>query len=189
MGDFNESQFFKDYTDRPQRAFRQLMDQFRDKVYVTCIRATSRREDAEDLTQEVFIRVWKGLSGFKRKSSLNTWVYHIAWNVCASYLQKKGRAPLTASFSEENDDDNPTFVQLSTTDANVDQFEKRQFLNKLFEKLSESHQMVLTLFYYHEQTYAEISTITGMPIGTVKATIHRAKAGLRQAALVEMPTG
>ena len=165
------------------------MDQFRDKVYVTCVRATSRREDAEDLTQEVFVRVWKGLSGFKHESSLNTWVYHIAWNVCASYLQKKGRAPLTASYSEESDEDEPTFVQLSLDDKNVDQFEKREFLDRLFQKLPENHKLVLTLYYYQEQTYAEISTITGMPIGTVKATIHRAKAGLRQAAIVEMETG
>ncbi len=188
MSNFNEDQFFQDYNDRPQEAFRQMMDEFRDRVFVTCVRATSHRQDAEDLTQDVFIRVWKGLSNFQRKSSLNTWVYHIAWNVCASYLKKKGNALTTTPYSEIDDEEDVPFIQLSMNDPNMDTFEKKQFLAKLFKSIPENQQLVLTLFYLQEQTYDEIATITGWPIGTVKATIHRAKAGLRTAAVAEMQT-
>ncbi|MDP8228932.1 MAG: RNA polymerase sigma factor, partial [Candidatus Electryoneaceae bacterium] len=179
MNSFDEVQFFKNYVNHPERAFRLLMDEFRDKVFVSCLRATSRRQDAEDLTQDVFIRIWKGLPKFRRKSSLNTWIYHIAWNVCASYLKKKGRLPETVSYTEENDDDDHQWnLNLSVDDNRIKQFEKRQFIAKLFEALPETHRLVLTMFYLQEQSYAEISSITGWPLGTVKATLHRAKANL-----------
>ena len=60
MSSFNETEFFNAFKRIPQRAFRLLMDEFRDRVFTFCLRAASRREDAEDLAQEVFIRTWKG---------------------------------------------------------------------------------------------------------------------------------
>ena len=186
MDHFEEAEFLKEYGKNPERAFRRLMDGFRDRVYLFCLRAASRSDDAEDLAQEVFIRVWKGLGRFRGESSLATWIYRIAWNVCASYLDKKGRSPLTQPILEEVEEETGAGLVISDDDAGIKSFEDRQFLQTLFEALPEAYKLGLTLFYMQEQSYEEIATVTGWPMGTVKANLHRAKARLKAAALAEL---
>ncbi len=187
MGEFSEKEFLRNYRLKPNLAFRQLMDEYRDKMYLFCRRATRQKMDAEDLAQEVFVRVWKGLRKFRGDSSLTTWMYRIAWNVCASHLDKQGRTLDMSEYSETDSDDGDEvgMVHVGEDDAEVVQFEKKQYLEVLFNNLPSAHRLVLTLYYLEEQSYDEITAITGMPMGTVKATLHRAKANLRKAALEE----
>lgn len=189
MGDFNQNEFISDYRQNPQRAFRQLMDEYRDRVFTFCLRAASRREDAEDLAQDIFIRAWKGLDRFRGDSNLTTWIYRIAWNVCASHLDKKGRTIEMMSYNETDDEE----MQLgsyhgSAEDLSFKNAENRQFLETLFERIPEAHKMILTMYYMQEMTYEEIAAVTGRPMGGVKATLHRAKAGLKKAAMMELGT-
>ncbi len=186
MSAFDEKQFLATYKSKPELAFRQLMDEFKDRMFLFCRRVTKGTQDAEDLTQEVFIRVWKGLAKFRGDSALNTWMYRIAWNVCASHLDKKGRAMEMTPYEEgDKDDDNPVYARIGKEDQFISGFEQRQYLEVLFESLPSSHKQVLTLYYLQGQNYQEIADITGLKMGTVKATIHRAKANLRDAALAE----
>lgn len=91
------------------------------------------------------------------------------------------------SYAEESDEDDQQWsLNLSVDDDRIKQFEKRQFIAKLFEALPETHRLILTMFYLQEQSYEEITSITGWPLGTVKATLHRAKANLRKAAMNEL---
>jgi len=184
---FDEKAFLADYRSNPQRAFRALMDGFKERVHIFCARASSRREDAEDLTQEVFIRAWRGLESFRGESSLSTWIYRIAWNVCASHLERKGNAPEVSSYSEvdDADDDEPRHI-VPVEDLEFRNFENRQFLDVLFQRIPAQHKLVLTMYYLQELSYDEIGAVTGWPLGTVKATLHRAKANLRIQALAEL---
>ena len=163
------------------------MDEYRDRVFTFCLRAASRREDAEDLAQEVFIRTWRGLEKFRGESGLTTWIYRIAWNVCASYLDKKGRSIEIASYEENIDDerDVPNYSG-SVEDEGYKALEDRQHLQVLFDRIPEAHKLILTMYYLQEMTYEEISLATGRPMGSVKATLHRAKASMREAAIAEM---
>lgn len=182
MGKFDEQAFLSNFNKRPEIAFQQLMNEFRDQIFLFCRRATKGRMDAEDLAQEVFIRAWKGLSRFRGESSVSTWLYRIAWNVCATHLDKKGRAPDFAIYSEqESGEDRPVgHVHLGASNPDVKDFENKQYLEECFKALPESHRMVLSLYYLQERNYEEISSITSWPMGTVKATLHRAKAKLRE---------
>lgn len=170
------------------------MDEYRDRVYTFCLRAASRREDADDLAQEIFIRTWKGLDRFRGESGLTTWIYRIAWNVCASHLDKKGRAlQMTPYLENADDDEDAPYIsgreyKGGEDDAGFKSFEDRQYLETLFDRIPEAHKMILTMYYMQELTYEEISEVTGRPMGSVKATLHRAKAALRTAALAEMRT-
>jgi RNA polymerase sigma-70 factor (ECF subfamily) len=187
MGAFNEQDFLRNYRHIPQRAFRQLMDEYRDRVFAFCRRAASRREDAEDLAQEVFIRTWKGLDNFRGESGLTTWIYRIAWNVCASFLEKKGHSIEIAVYEENIDDEADALAYAGAEeDAQYASFEARQQLKVLFERLPAAHKLMLTMYYLQEMTYEEIGAATGRPLGSVKATLHRAKESLRTAALAEM---
>jgi RNA polymerase sigma-70 factor (ECF subfamily) len=188
MGVFDEKQFLNDYRSNPQAAFRQLMDEYRDRVFIFCNRAIPRRQDAEDLTQEVFIRTWKGLENFRGDSSLTTWIYRIAWNVCASAIDKSGRSLKMYSLSGNDDDEDEKPYEIEVEDIKFKNMEDRQFLEVLFERIPESHKMILTMFYLQEMTYDEMSAATGMPMGSVKATLFRAKASLKNAVLAEQST-
>jgi len=166
------------------------MDEYRDRVFTFCLRAASRREDAEDLAQEVFIRTWKGLENFRGESGLTTWIYRIAWNVCASFLDKKGRSIEVTSYDENVADDTEAPVYAGAEeDAQFESFEARQQLQVLFGRISEAHKLMLTMYYLQEMTYEEISAATGRPMGSVKATLHRAKESLHTAALAERCSG
>ena len=170
------------------------MDEYRDRVYTFCLRAASRREDAEDLAQEIFIRTWKGLDRFRGESGLTTWIYRIAWNVCASHLDKKGRALQMIPYLENADDDEDApyisgrEYKGVEDDAGFKSFEDQQYLETLFNRIPEAHKLILTMYYMQELTYEEISEVIGRPMGSVKATLHRAKAALRTAALAEIGT-
>ncbi len=196
MGGFDEKAFLLAYKRIPRRAFRLLMDEYRDRIYTFCLRAASRREDAEDLAQEVFIRTWKGLDRFRGGSSLATWIYRIAWNVCASYLDRKGRALPVLSYREDDDNDETHAASILDSvegelrggrdDREFKRFENRQLLDTLFEQIPEAHKLILTMYYLQELTYEEIAAVTNRPMGSVKATLHRAKTSLRAAAMAEV---
>lgn len=187
VGEFDEKVFLRNFKTNPELAFRQLMNEYRDRVFLFCRKASKDNMGAEDLAQEVFIRTWKGLAKFRGDSSLTTWIYRIAWNVCATHLDQKGKKPLMASYAENSDDETGTYdVHLGEDDYQVTNFEDRQFLEVLFERLPASQKMVLTLYYLQGQTYDEIASIADLPLGTVKATLHRAKAKLRVEAEAEL---
>ena len=189
MGDFKEKEFLRSYKLHPQHAFRLLMNEYRDRIFTFCLRASSRREDAEDLAQEVFIRTWKGLDRFRGDSSLTTWIYRIAWNVCASFLDKKGRSLEFLSYEETDDEEDQIGgYHAVVEDMEFKDFENRQFVEELFDWIPEAHKLILTMYYLQEMTYEEISETTGRSMGGIKATLHRAKASLRSAALQEMAT-
>ena len=185
VASFDEVNFISEFQRRPEHAFKMLMAGFRDRVFTLCLRVTPGPAEAEDLAQESFLRVWKGLANFRGESSLSTWIYHIVWNVCASHLERKGRSLDTTPYREEDGDEGEPHFSVSTEDEAYKSFEDRQFIGKLFDGLSASHKMVLTLFYLEEQSYEEIATVTGWPMGTVKATLHRAKDRLRTLAFAE----
>ncbi len=164
------------------------MAAFRDRVFALCLRVSPGPAEAEDLAQEAFLRIWRGLTTFRGESSLSTWIYHIVWNVCASHLERKGRSFDILPYREEDGDDEEIHYSASIDDEAFKRFEDRQYIETLMSRLTASHRMVLTLYYLEEQSYEEIAAVTGWPMGTVKATLHRAKDKLRHFALKEAPT-
>ncbi len=162
------------------------MDHFRDRVFLMCLRVAPGHAEAEDLAQESFIRVWRGLESFRGDSALSTWIYHIVWNVCASYLEKKGRASDFIPYREEDEEDDGFFSYSAPIDDQAfKNFENRQFITALLARLAPAQQMILTLYYLEEQSYQEIADVVGWPMGTVKANLHRAKERLRALAFKE----
>lgn len=186
MGNFDEQQFLRDYHANPQAAFRQLMDGYRNQIYLFCLRTVSRREDAEDIAQEVFIRAWKGLESFRGDSSLNTWIYRIAWNVCATFIEKKGRLPGMTSYEETSEEDGLSIPQIPTDEAGYGNFEDGQFLETIMHRIPEDYRLVVTMYYLQELSYEEICDVTGWTMSKVKVTLHRSKTKLRELALAEM---
>jgi len=176
--------FLEAYREAPEDAFQQLMNEFKERVYLFCHRACYSPEDAQDLAQEVFIRAWKGLPRFRGHSSISTWLYRIAWNVCAGYLERKKRSVELVPIKEDCDE--PAAgdgISLTFKDPQAERLENAEFVRGVLRSLPAAQQLVLTLYYVEEQSYEEMASVTGWPMGTVKATLHRGRNSLRALAL------
>jgi RNA polymerase sigma-70 factor (ECF subfamily) len=163
--------------------FDEVYERFRRPVWRLSRRFTVSEEEALDTTQEVFIRVWRGLPGFRGESKLSTWVFQIAWNYLRAHRRKMGRQPFTVGEDSNHDLD---LVDV-TADPRPDA-ERRAVASEMLDlveaalrHLPEHYQIVVWLRDGEDLSYEEIANVLDVPIGTVRSRISRARALLRQA--------
>jgi RNA polymerase sigma-70 factor (ECF subfamily) len=147
-------------------AIRALVETYQGIVFGLCYRMVRHRQDAEDVTQEVLVRVLRSLKSWDRKRSLRPWILAIATNRCRTHLAKQMRRPLlTEHLAEVPDERRPD-----------NDPELAAELELALQALRPDYRLVIVM--YHEQglPYEEISAAIGRPIGTVKIWLHRARA-------------
>lgn len=150
-------------------AFNQLVRKYQQKVYWHIRKMVIDHDDADDLTQEVFVKVWKNLDNFRQDSQLYTWIYRIATNECLSFLSSKRRKfflpinDVTAELMEKVE---------SSPDLAGDEVEQK--LQKAILRLPEKQRLVFNMKYYDEMKYEEMSEILGTSVGALKASYHHA---------------
>ncbi len=166
-----------------RRAYARLVDRHKDKAMTLAMRMLKDREDAEEAVQDAFLRAFNALGRFEWKSSFSTWFYRIVFNVCSTLLSRRG-ADLTISLQGEGD--NPATDLLDsdpTPEMDLESAEIARIIREEIDLLPASYSSVVTLFFLQEMSYAEIVDITGMPLGTVKARLFRARTMLKKAIL------
>jgi len=161
-----------------QRSFSALVDRYKDYVFTLVMRFTDIREDAEEISQDIFVKAYRCLADFRGDSKFSTWLYTIVRTTSITFLRKK-KLP-TTSLDQEN-----TLVQLenreSSFNANLVEKKSRQSMVKeAIQLLSPDDAHVITLFYQAEQSLEEIGTILGMEPNTVKVKLHRARIRLKE---------
>jgi RNA polymerase sigma-70 factor (ECF subfamily) len=169
---------------RDNHAFTEIVDRYKDRVYWLVRRMVGSPID-EDLTQEVFLRAYQAIEGFQGRSSFRTWIYRIAHNLCVTELRKRSAHGEHISIEEEGDEKIHLLLPQSH-DGLEEEIERRDLSEKvqaLIGELPEKYRAVLTLFYLQQVKYEEISEIMGIPLGTVKTYIHRARLRLRELVL------
>ncbi len=150
-------------------AFNQLVNIYQQKVYWHIRKMVIDHDDADDLTQETFIKAWKNLDNFKGESQLFTWLYRIATNECLNHLAKKKRRfflpinDITEELSNKIDDS----VLISGEEIQLK-------LQKAVLTLPDKQRLVFNMKYYDEMKYEEIAEITGTSVGALKASYHLA---------------
>jgi len=152
---------------RTEKAFNAIVDAYSERLYWHIRRLVSSHEDADDLLQEIFIKIWSALPSFRGEAQLFTWLYRIATNETLNFLRKqKVRAALTFSSLDANTerkiDDDPYF--------NGNQAQRA--LAKAISHLPERQRAVFTMRYYDEMRYEDISEILGTSTGSLKASYH-----------------
>ena len=164
-------------------AFEELVSAYEKKIYNYCLRMTNSKEDAEDLTQEVFIKVYKSMKSFKGNCRLSTWVYRIAHNICIDRHRKINatRIPPTQAIDRENGQE----MELASADPSPEEKvvtkEQQAFLVECINGLKPEYRSVIILRDIQHYSYEEIAGILDMPLGTVKSHISRARTALREA--------
>lgn len=154
-----------------EHAFQELVDRHKDLVFALIARTVQDRSRAEDLAQDVFLRVHRGLPYFRGEARLSTWIYRIVANVC---LQNHGKAS-TVSLDDERSRITPSRV-----DRQFDDLELRDRLEKAIARLPANYRLVIAAHYLEGMRYEDLAEALDLPLGTVKVQLHRAKQQLRR---------
>ena len=156
-------------------AFALLVERFKGKVFRLAFGILRNETQAEDATQDVFVRIWKGLPAYHGGASLSTWVYTITRNTCLTELKRRGRNPAVSLQAPEMEgaSDNIPALQSADPEAGLE-----MDVEALLAKLPENYRQVITLFYLEQKSYEEVALMLGIPLGTVKTLLFRARKEL-----------
>jgi RNA polymerase sigma factor (sigma-70 family) len=169
------------------KAFGLLVDRHKAKAMTLAMRILKNREDAEEALQDAFIRAYRALSSFEWKSSFSTWFYRIVYNTCATAAGKKNRLhPLSIDMEDEDGLKTEIVSDELQPDMKLESDEFSKIVNEEIEKLPVVYGSTFTLFAIQNLSYEEIIQVTGLPLGTVKARLFRARAMLREAIVKRM---
>jgi RNA polymerase sigma-70 factor, ECF subfamily len=168
-----------------ERAFDELVDRYQTRLVNFIYRTVGDRERAEDLVQEVFIRVYRHLHRFDRSKKFSTWVYTIASNLAKNELRNRSRNPLVLFQTVRKnwqDEDRP--LQFEDPSSRPDDLYRKRHLREAVEKsvakLPEHHRSVFVLRELEGKSYDEIAEITGCNLGTVKSRLNRARTSFAE---------
>jgi RNA polymerase sigma-70 factor (ECF subfamily) len=150
---------------------RRLIERYQGVVFGLCFRMLGHRQDAEDVTQETFVRALRGFSGFECDRPLRPWLLGIAANRCRTTLACRARRPAVVETLEERVDH-----RAGLTDPD----DLTGELQRALDRLRPEYRMVFALFHEQNLAYEEIAQILGRPVGTVKTWLHRARAELAE---------
>jgi RNA polymerase sigma-70 factor (ECF subfamily) len=153
-------------------AFGRLADRYEQKVYRLCLSLLRAPDQAEDAAQESLVRIWRALPRYDGRASLSTWIYTITRNRCLTVIERRRDLDSLSEPEVQHAADTAHAVQPDTgsdTDG---------LLRELVEALPERFRRVITLYYYEDRSVAEVADMLGVPEGTVKASLHRARAAL-----------
>lgn len=146
-------------------AMRGLVERFQTDVYSVCVRLLRHSQDAEDVAQEVFIRVFRSLTRWDRTRQLRPWILGITINRCRTAMSKRVKRPELVDHLHETASDKPA----------DDSHELTAAIRTAVDEMRADYREVFVLFHEHGQSYEEISAVVDRPVGTIKTWLHRAR--------------
>jgi len=161
-----------------QQLFAALVDRYQNYVFTLVLRFTEIREDAEELSQDIFVKAYRSLADFRGDSKFSTWLYTIVRTSCITFLRKKKLE--TTSIDNEK-----TLIQLENRESGfkanlVESKSRHAMVNEAIGLLNPDDAQIITLFYKAEQSLEEIGNIIGAEPNTVKVKLHRARQRLKE---------
>jgi RNA polymerase sigma-70 factor (ECF subfamily) len=172
--------------ERDERAFRELVDEHQGKVYNLIYRMLGNRAEAEDVAQEVFITVFKTIDTFREESKFSTWLYRVTVNHCKNRIKYLSRRHDRDQDELDEGAAHDTAVAATAPgpaprpDRQLEGAQMEQLLQKAIAELDEEHRVLVVLRDVEDLSMEEICEITGLPDGTAKSRLHRARAALRK---------
>src|SRR2546425_1823673 len=155
-------------------AFQELVDRYKDLVFALIGRTVQDRSRAEDLAQDVFLRIHRGLPYFRGEARLSTWIYRIVANVC---VQNQGRSLASVSLDDDRTRDR---VAPGSPDRQFGDLELRDRLEKAIGRLPPHYRLLVAAHYLRGVQYEDLAEALQLPLGTLKTQLYRAKQQLRR---------
>jgi len=159
-------------------AYALLVERYKSYVFTLTFRFTKNREDAEEVSQDIFVKAYRSLADFKGTAKFSTWLYTIVNTTCITFLRKK-------RLDVKSLDDERTFEVADNQDSGlranqIEQKSRLNMVNQAIALLSPDDAEIITLFYKSEQSLEEISQILGVEANTAKVRLHRARTRLKE---------
>jgi RNA polymerase sigma-70 factor, ECF subfamily len=159
-------------------AYALLVERYKSYVFTLTFRFTKNREDAEEVSQDIFVKAYRSLADFKGTAKFSTWLYTIVNTTCITFLRKK-------RLDIRSLDDEKTFEVADSLDSGlranqVEQKSRLTMVNQAIAMLNPDDAEIITLFYKNEQSLEEIGHILGVEVNTAKVRLHRARARLKE---------
>ncbi len=174
----NDNELISKVLSGDQRAYASLVNRYQNYVFTLALRFTKNREDAEEVSQDIFVKAYRALADFRGASKFSTWLYTIVNTTCITFLRKKRLE--VHSLDNEN-----VFEVADNQDSGmranlVEQKSRVGMVNNAIKMLNPDDAQVITLFYKGEQTLDEIAQILGIEANTAKVRLHRARTRLKE---------
>jgi RNA polymerase sigma factor (sigma-70 family) len=159
-------------------AYGLLVERYKSYVFTITLRFTKNREDAEEVSQDIFVKAYRALADFKGTAKFSTWLYTIVNTTCITFLRKK-------RLDVRSLDDERTFEVADSQDSGlranlVEQKSRQNMVNQAIKLLNSDDAEIITLFYKNEQSLEEIGQILGIEVNTAKVRLHRARTRLKE---------
>ena len=163
-----------------QKAYAQLMNNYKDSLYFMLLKMTNNPVDADDLTIEAFGKAFKKLHQYTPDYAFSTWLFKIASNNCIDFMRKKNKQPFSMNQTAGDGEQGDELANLIPSDGldpeeSVLKTEKIERMRAVVEKLKPHYRQLIELRYFKEYSYEEIATELELPLGTVKAQLFRAR--------------
>lgn len=168
------------------RHFAALVDRYRDRGYSLALRILRSPRDAEEALQDAFVRAWRGLGEFQGSSTFATWFYRILYNVCMTALAKRRKERIFADGGEEDLPDPGAEPAMPGDWSGLELRDLTERVAGALRELPPKYASIITLFHLQELSHAEIAEVTGLPVGTIKTHLFRARVLLQKAALAKI---
>ena len=160
-------------------AYGELVGRYQNRLQNTLLRLTGSAEEAEDVAQEAFVQAYLKLDSFQRTARFYTWLYRIAFNLAISKSRKK-RPRVSLNALQEAGGVEPTSDTPTTPDQPIIADERAKLLHAAIAELAEDHRQVLVLREFDGCDYSQIAEMLGVPIGTIRSRLFRARSQLRE---------
>jgi RNA polymerase sigma factor (sigma-70 family) len=158
-------------------AYSVIVDRHKNRVYNLAFRICCNHEEAEEISQDSFLKAYRALGSFRRKSSFSTWLYRIVYNTAISHVRTKKREILSL---EDFPADAADFIGTGTTEEEAENEYRRSLLNFAFQKISDEERSLITLHYYEDMSTEELSEVTGISKSNIKVKLFRARQKMLQ---------
>ena len=156
-------------------AFAVLVDRYKDMVFTLSLKMLKGREEAEEVSQDTFLKIYKSLNKFNGESKLSTWIYKVAFNTCLDRLKKNKRLQPFAGLDEFTE---PEALSLMNVLDSIEDKERKQMIQDCMHLLPGEDSFLLTLYYFEEQSLEEIAKIIGITPNNVKTRLYRSRKKL-----------
>ena len=178
MDDVNERDLIGRCRAGDEAAFGELVDRYKDLIFAIIARTVPDRRKAEDLAQEVFLRVHRGLPYIRGDARLSTWIYRITANVCLQIRERQDPAVISIDGPAADSERRPR--EPGARDGAFDAIELRDRLDKAVAQLPAQDRFLIAAHYLQGVQYEDLADAAGIPLGTVKTHLYRAKRRLRE---------
>ena len=181
---FDELETIKNLKAGNESAFKSLVEHFQKKIYNTCLGLLQNTEDAEDITQEVFVSIYQSIHQFKGESKLSTWMYRIAVTKSLEHIRMKNRkkrfAFIQQFFTNDKGELKNELGHFYHPGVQLENKERASILFSAIDKLPENQKTAFILSKIEDLSYAEISEVMNLSISSIESLLFRAKQNLQK---------